>query len=155
MLNSAPKLHKFHMCDFLVEIAISETYFKFWPLKFRLTSTTRRDRMFPNHQKRKKTCPQNRLKNTRCKGVHVYLWYDVYHEDSIPDVLRLSSQLDILINVIPREYMACPISLSARRARQISCMTRGSSLAVAKPRTLATEVGKLGQLKMTISARSA
>jgi hypothetical protein len=23
------------MCDFLVEIAISETYFKFWPLKFR------------------------------------------------------------------------------------------------------------------------
>jgi hypothetical protein len=26
------------MCDFLVEIAISETYFKFWSLKFRLTS---------------------------------------------------------------------------------------------------------------------
>jgi hypothetical protein len=33
------------MCDFLVEIAISETYFKFWSLKFRLTLTTRRDRI--------------------------------------------------------------------------------------------------------------
>jgi hypothetical protein len=31
------------MCDFLVEIAISETSFKFWPPKFRLTSTTHRD----------------------------------------------------------------------------------------------------------------
>jgi hypothetical protein len=45
------------MCDFLAEIAISETYFKFWPLKFRPTSTTRRDRMSPNYaesEKRKK-----------------------------------------------------------------------------------------------------
>jgi hypothetical protein len=52
MLNSAPKLHKLMpeipyvgMCDFIVEIAISETYFKFWPLKLRLTSTTRRYRI--------------------------------------------------------------------------------------------------------------
>jgi hypothetical protein len=58
------------MCDLLVEIAISETYFKFWPLKFRLTSTTRRDRMSPNYAEVKTTCPQNRLKNTRCKGLH-------------------------------------------------------------------------------------
>jgi hypothetical protein len=57
MLNSAPKWHKClksQMCDCLVEIAISETYFKFWPLKFRPTSTTRRDRMSPNYAEKQK-----------------------------------------------------------------------------------------------------
>jgi hypothetical protein len=32
----------------------SETYFKFWPLKFRLTSTTRCDRMSPNYAEKQK-----------------------------------------------------------------------------------------------------
>jgi hypothetical protein len=63
MLNSAPKWHKF-----MPEIPNVQ----FWPLKFRLTSTTHRDRVSPNYaEKREKTCPQNRLKKyKRCNSVH-------------------------------------------------------------------------------------
>jgi hypothetical protein len=57
------------MCDFLVEMAISETYFKFWPLKFRLTSTTE----CPQIMKSEKNMSPKQAKKIqgRCKGVHV------------------------------------------------------------------------------------
>jgi hypothetical protein len=34
------------------------------------TTTTRHDRMSPNYAEKRKKHVQNRLKNTRCKGVH-------------------------------------------------------------------------------------
>jgi hypothetical protein len=63
MLNSAPKWHKLmpeipNMWFCCGNSNISETYFKFCPLKFRLTST-RRDRMSPNYtEKWKKHVPK-------------------------------------------------------------------------------------------------
>jgi hypothetical protein len=58
------------MCNFLVEIP--ET-FKFWPLEFRPTSTTRRDRMPQIMLKKHTTCPQNRVHAIERPGQH-----DVY-----------------------------------------------------------------------------
>jgi hypothetical protein len=54
MLNYAPKLHKL-----MPEIAILGDLLQILPLKFRLTSTTRRDRMSPNYaEKQKKHGPK-------------------------------------------------------------------------------------------------
>jgi hypothetical protein len=73
MLNSAPKWHK--LMPEIPNVRFScwnsniRDLLQIWPLKFRLTSTTRRDS--PQIMlKSEKTCPQNRLKNTGCKGIH-------------------------------------------------------------------------------------
>jgi hypothetical protein len=91
------------MCDFLVEMAISDTFFKFWPWQNVPTLCW----------KAIKTCPQDRLKNTRCKGLHVierldHSYYIFYSSYLYPLLLLLYGKFQMLR---PQFYLQSPLKI--------------------------------------------